>query len=66
MQIHSPRKKTTRFPVFLNQLLLIPHAFCTLGCGIMLFLQVITSAVLLVIAALRNRKKHERISSCPF
>jgi len=60
MQIHSPPKQTNRLPVSLNQLSSSLVRFVRMGCGIMLFLQIITSAVLLVIAAFRNRKRHEQ------
>ncbi|HWS85009.1 MAG TPA: phospholipase D-like domain-containing protein [Ktedonobacteraceae bacterium] len=60
MQIHSPRKQTNRLPVSLNQLSSSLVRFMRMGCGIMLFLQIITSAVLLVIAAIRNRKRYEQ------
>ena len=60
MQIHPPPKQTNRLLVFLNQFSSSLMHFARLGCAIMLCLQVITSAVLLVIAAFRDRKKQER------
>jgi cardiolipin synthase len=60
MPIHSPPKHTNQFLVSLNLFSSSLIRFLRLGCGIMLFLQVITSAVLLVIAALRNHNHHKR------
>jgi cardiolipin synthase len=59
MPNHLSRKPTNQLPISLNLLSSSAVHFVRTGCGIMLFLQVLISAVLLVIAALRNRKKHE-------
>lgn len=64
MQIHSPPKQINRLLVSLNVFSSSLMRFLRLGCGIMLFLQVITSAVLLAIAALRDHKTHERSFPC--
>jgi cardiolipin synthase A/B len=64
MQIHSLPKQTNRLLVSLNLFSSSLMRFVRLGCGIMLSLQVITSAVLLVIAALRNWKTYERSFPC--
>ncbi len=60
MHIHSLCKHTHRVRVLLNRLSSSLVHFARMGCGIMLSLQIITSAVLLLIAALRHRKKHEQ------
>jgi cardiolipin synthase A/B len=60
MHIHSPPKQTNRLLASLNLLSSSLVRFVRLGCGVMLCLQVIISAVLLIIAALRSRKMHER------
>ena len=58
MQTHSPPKQINRPLVSLSRFSSSLMRLARMGCGVMLFLQIITSAVLLVIAALRNHKTH--------
>jgi cardiolipin synthase len=60
MQDHSRRKPTNQLPISLNLLSSSAIRFVRIGCGIILFLQIITSAVLLLVAALRNWKRHKQ------